>query len=703
MAQVATVTATWDADPDNAGDVLYRWRAGQEGPEGWRREGQIPETEAIFEVPATERPQDAFFCVATVVGGEASEEACVPFTVPAAEADEPTVTKPKPPRNVTINALLGAAGRRSQEGGSNWRENEPADFAQLIERSFDAIDEDSWNDDDGDADWSLVTDSGSPQSPPNILRITTPQGFDDGSAPAASARDLTDENQVYVYLAYRLSANYKAHAFASKLFYLMDDVTAGNSSPFLAVFRSQGGVDDDMDLELVRQYDSSGQFERFMQRNLGSAGDEVVTRGVWHELELLLINSSAPDVADGQLHGWHDGTKLFEYTDVAWRDGTAEENAPGFNFIRLAPVWGGDSGDTAPEDFDTEYGHVYLGVPSLAPSAPANPSANAVSDTQIDLSWDDVSLEDGYKVERCQGSSCTSWSEIDVVGADVTSYSDTGLSAGTTYRYRIVAHNRVGSNTSAVAEATTQSSGGGAHPNEPSGLSQISENFFDGKNEDGWQNDGSSQYSIVTDADDPGPGDQVAEFNRSSGSGDGSATVTIWRDLPTSPTDLYVDFHYKYSPNYGLHNFVNKIGIVDDGNVSGGSNPVVFATNGGSGCDDKQGAVQFEVHIQGSETRTLTRNVGSPGDDEWLRGEYGQIEMYFVASSAEGVADGEVHVWLDGIKIIEYTDVVLQDGSGGGSIGFDTLKFANVWGGSEGCTTSEAQQEFLAKVYVSGS
>jgi hypothetical protein len=61
----------------------------------------------------------------------------------------------------------------------------------------------------------------------------------------------------------------------------------------------------------------------------------------------------------------------------------------------------------------------------------------------------------GYRLERCTGSSCTSFSQI--ATPTTTSYSDTGRTANTTYRYRVRATNAAGavSSYSRIASATT--------------------------------------------------------------------------------------------------------------------------------------------------------------------------------------------------------------------------------------------------------
>jgi transcriptional regulator CtsR len=89
------------------------------------------------------------------------------------------------------------------------------------------------------------------------------------------------------------------------------------------------------------------------------------------------------------------------------------------------------------------------------PNAPSNLVATPISSSQIDLTWQDNSSDEtGFKIERKTGSG--SYSQIATVGAGVTSYSNTYLSAGTTYYYRVRAYNAAGnSDYSNEASATT--------------------------------------------------------------------------------------------------------------------------------------------------------------------------------------------------------------------------------------------------------
>lgn len=81
----------------------------------------------------------------------------------------------------------------------------------------------------------------------------------------------------------------------------------------------------------------------------------------------------------------------------------------------------------------------------IGPAAPSNLTATAASRMQVNLAWsDNSSNENGFKIERCSGNNCTNFVEIAQVGANVTSYSNTGLNRFTVYRYRVRAFNADG-------------------------------------------------------------------------------------------------------------------------------------------------------------------------------------------------------------------------------------------------------------------
>jgi hypothetical protein len=85
-----------------------------------------------------------------------------------------------------------------------------------------------------------------------------------------------------------------------------------------------------------------------------------------------------------------------------------------------------------------------IGGGQAPPSAPSALNATAVSSSHIDLSWiDNSNYETGFRIERKSGAGGT-YNLLDTVGANVTTYPDMGLTAGTTYYYRVGAYNASG-------------------------------------------------------------------------------------------------------------------------------------------------------------------------------------------------------------------------------------------------------------------
>jgi endo-alpha-1,4-polygalactosaminidase (GH114 family) len=98
---------------------------------------------------------------------------------------------------------------------------------------------------------------------------------------------------------------------------------------------------------------------------------------------------------------------------------------------------------------------------ATAPAAPSALAVSVVSSSQLNLSWaDNASNETGFRIERSTGTS-TTYTEITTVGANITTYSNTGLTASTQYNYRVRAYNATGNSAyTSVVSATTQGTGG---------------------------------------------------------------------------------------------------------------------------------------------------------------------------------------------------------------------------------------------------
>ncbi|HSS51822.1 MAG TPA: fibronectin type III domain-containing protein, partial [Thermoanaerobaculia bacterium] len=143
--------------------------------------------------------------------------------------------------------------------------------------------------------------------------------------------------------------------------------------------------------------------------------------------------------------------------------------------------------------------------PSSAPAAPTNLVATPASTTSIQLTWtDNATNETTYRVEM---KTTAKYAVVKTLGANVTSVTITGLTAGTSYTFRVQARNTLASPYSNEASAATPSAA--QPPAAPSNLTavQISnpdpnagQNFMIRLD---WQNNSNNETGFVIDMNWP--------------------------------------------------------------------------------------------------------------------------------------------------------------------------------------------------------
>ena len=94
-------------------------------------------------------------------------------------------------------------------------------------------------------------------------------------------------------------------------------------------------------------------------------------------------------------------------------------------------------------------------VAYTVPAAPSGLTATAVSTSQINLSWTNNAdtNETGFQIDQATSADFTQGLTTVTVGANATTYSATGLSAGTTYYYQVRAINPVYSSANSTSTA----------------------------------------------------------------------------------------------------------------------------------------------------------------------------------------------------------------------------------------------------------
>jgi hypothetical protein len=106
-------------------------------------------------------------------------------------------------------------------------------------------------------------------------------------------------------------------------------------------------------------------------------------------------------------------------------------------------------------------------LPQTTPGTPGNPTFTGVTGTNITVNWTAASGAESYKVERApdSGGSPGTYAEVQT-GVTALSWSDTTVSCGTTYWYRVRATNTAGDGSyDTAASQATSACGGGASAN----------------------------------------------------------------------------------------------------------------------------------------------------------------------------------------------------------------------------------------------
>jgi N-acetylneuraminic acid mutarotase len=100
------------------------------------------------------------------------------------------------------------------------------------------------------------------------------------------------------------------------------------------------------------------------------------------------------------------------------------------------------------------------------PAAPSNLFVSSVSSTSLKLAWSDNSVrEEGYKIERSTDG--TSFSQIATVGVNVSTYTNSGLTSGKKYYYRVRAYNAYGNSSYTNTASGTPGTTGGTFTTKP--------------------------------------------------------------------------------------------------------------------------------------------------------------------------------------------------------------------------------------------
>lgn len=217
------------------------------------------------------------------------------------------------------------------------------------------------------------------------------------------------------------------------------------------------------------------------------------------------------------------------------------------------------------------------------------------------------------------------------------------------------------------------------HPNEPGGFMEITQRPFDAANEDGWSDDSSNpNWKLELDPSAPYSPPGVLTILYPAGFVAGSSPANSYYEgafAPKAKPNVYLSFFMKHSSNWQGHSSgVNKILFIGDTTCGSGAGAQVYFSAQGAGADP----LYFQVRTQGPVNHDLGANVAPLADSEIVRGKWQRVEVVLRANSS-GVANGEVQVWIDGVKTHEYKSEELLESDCIGR--FNRIVLGATWGG----------------------
>jgi mannan endo-1,4-beta-mannosidase len=158
---------------------------------------------------------------------------------------------------------------------------------------------------------------------------------------------------------------------------------------------------------------------------------------------------------------WSGNSGGVEYLDMVTSFNPAQRTSWGTRIItgangisstsREATIFGGGTGSSGPPD-------------TQAPTTPGTPTASNITSSSVTLNWSPSTDNRGvarYEILRAPGSTGGTFTQIGT--STTTTFTDTGLTAGTTYRYQVRARDAANnaSGVSGSVTVTTSTGGGG--------------------------------------------------------------------------------------------------------------------------------------------------------------------------------------------------------------------------------------------------
>jgi hypothetical protein len=260
------------------------------------------------------------------------------------------------PVGMSISSIIGIPIINTS---SSINPNEPVGMTQAFNEVWDTTPNgrtgtQNWitdNNPNGGGNFRIVTDATAPISPSNVLQVFYPLGKSGGSAPAhayyaESGHLPANTGTIYFRVSIKLSSNWTDNGNAGTKFF----------------FPRSGQAGENNYINLTGNGNFLPGFSINGQTWNGDSGDYPISgpisKGVWHDMEILLYQGTSAVAKDGYAKIWIDGTLVLNRTGIQM----LPSGAPlGFSYLFLDPTYGGGT-NSVPADQDFQIDNWYCSV-----------------------------------------------------------------------------------------------------------------------------------------------------------------------------------------------------------------------------------------------------------------------------------------------------------------------------------------------------
>ncbi len=262
--------------------------------------------------------------------------------------------------------------------------------------------------------------------------------------------------------------------------------------------------------------------------------------------------------------------------------------------------------------------------------------------------------------------------------------------------------------TTATSGTITVSAAAAGCSNEPAGYTRIQDQPWNvapqkatGLTSMGWFNDDALDDFKLTIQSDPtapfSPSNVIrGEFN--AGDLGGSAPFSVRRPFGSGELfpKLYLCMYMMHDANF------DNVNVTNAGSKffwPAGDAPGSFGSDTYTSHDGAQ--MDFALFQQNRVNRQMGQNIGPAGKATMFprRGQWVLYEMLFVMNTASGTANGEFHVWIDGVKTHQYTNV---DYTITAARAWQSLRWEPTYGGGTKPVPKD-QYQFIDHLRMSGA